>query len=315
MSPSADDSRIRRLRGHKPKVDPTKAHGWLLEEERSATGRVERALTVFLTGSECSFTCSFCDLWRFTIDGPTPVGALPKQIADTLRSVDGPVADRIKLYNASNFFDHRAVPAEDIPAIVELVAPFAGVTVESHANTIGAQTLELAHQMPGRLEVAMGLETIHPEAIANLNKRLDLTRFDRAAGFLADNGIGLRVFVLLGVPYIPRRESIEYTVRAARYAADRGAAMVSLIPVRGGNGELERLESLGHFTPPTLAQLETVLEKCLQFTGTVITADLWDVDRLPACEDCRLARVERIRRMNVTGRAERRVDCAVCGVA
>ncbi|MEP6905741.1 MAG: radical SAM protein, partial [Gemmatimonadales bacterium] len=154
-----------------------------------------------------------------------------------------------------------------------------------------------------------------PEAIANLNKRLDLTRFDRAAGFLADNGIGLRVFVLLGVPYIPRRESVESTVRAARYAADSGAATVSLIPVRGGNGELERLESLGHFTPPTLAQLETVLEKCLQFTGTVVTADLWDVERLPACEDCRLARVERIRRMNVAGRAERRVDCAACGVA
>ena len=313
MSLSAADSRIRRLRSSKPKVDPSKAHGWLLEEERSASGRVERALTVFLTGSECPFTCSFCDLWRFTIDGPTPAGALPKQIADTLRSVDGPVADRIKLYNASNFFDRRAVPAEDIPAIVTLVAPFAGVTVESHANTIGAQTLELAHQIPGRLEVAMGLETIHPGAIAHLNKQLDLTRFDRAAGFLADNGIGLRVFVLLGVPYVPRRESVECTVRAARYAADRGATRVSLIPVRGGNGELERLESLGHFTPPTLAQLETVLEQCLRFTGTVVTADLWDVERLRACEDCRLARIERIRRMNLTGRAERRVDCAVCG--
>jgi len=315
VSLSAADSRIRRLRSSKPKVDPSKAHGWLLEEERSATGRVERALTVFLTGSECPFTCSFCDLWRFTIDGPTPAGALPNQIADTLRSVDGPVADRIKLYNASNFFDRRAVPAEDIPAIVKLVAPFAGVTVESHANTIGAQTLELAHQIPGRLEVAMGLETIHPDAIAHLNKRLDLTRFDRAAGFLTDNGIGLRVFVLLGVPYVPRRESVECTVRAARYAADRGATMVSLIPVRGGNGELERLESLGHFTPPTLSQLEAVLEQCQQFTGTVVTADLWDVERLPACEDCRLARIERMRRMNVTGRAERRIDCAVCGVA
>ena len=52
------------------------AHGSLVEEERRPDGRIERALTVFLAGAECPFTCSFCDLWRCTIDGPTPPGAL-----------------------------------------------------------------------------------------------------------------------------------------------------------------------------------------------------------------------------------------------
>jgi len=315
VSLSAADRRIRGLRGPKPKVDPSKSHGWLFEEERRPDGRVERALTVFLAGSECPFTCSFCDLWRFTIDGPTPAGALPKQIADTLRSVNGQLADRLKLYNASNFFDRRAVPPEDLPRIAELVAPFTGVTVESHANTIGKPTLEFARQIPGRLEVAIGLETIHPMALAHLNKHLDLTRFDRAARFLADNGVGLRVFVLLGVPHVSSGKSVEWTVRTAEYAAQRGAAVVSLIPVRGGNGELERLEALGHFTTPTLSQLEAALEQCLQFTRTVVTADLWDVERLPACEDCRSERIERLRRLNVTGRAEPRVDCGICGAA
>src|SRR3989442_2597209 len=37
-----------------------------------SSGAVERALTVFLSGAECPFTCSFCDLWRWTIDEPTP---------------------------------------------------------------------------------------------------------------------------------------------------------------------------------------------------------------------------------------------------
>lgn len=314
MSASAADRRIRGLRGPKPKVDPWKAHGVLLEEERRPDGRVERALTVFLAGSECPFTCSFCDLWRFTIDGPTPVGALPKQIEDTLRSVNGPLADRLKLYNASNFFDRRAVPADDLPRIAELAAPFAGVTVESHANTIGPLALEFARQIPGRLEVAVGLETIHPTALAHLNKRLDLTRFDRAARFLADNGVGLRVFVLLGVPYVSSGESVEWTVRTAEYAAQRGAAVVSLIPVRGGNGEMERLEALGHFTPPTLSQLEAALDGCMGLAPAVFTADLWDAGRLRACPDCRPARIERLRRLNLTGTREQPVVCSVCEV-
>jgi archaeosine synthase beta-subunit len=315
VSLSATDQRIRGLRSPKPKIDPSKAHGWLFDEERRPDGHVEHALTIFLAGSECPFTCSFCDLWRFTIDGPTPAGALPKQIADTLRSIDGLPADRIKLYNASNFFDKRAVPAEDLPRIAELIAPFASVTVESHANTIGPSTLELARRIPGRLEVGIGLETINATAQAHLNKHLDLARFDQAADFLADHDVGLRVFVLLGVPYVSPEESVEWTVRTAKYAAQRGAAVVSLIPLRGGNGEMERLESLGHFTLPTLAQLEDALEQCLCLTGAAVAADLWDVDRLPACDHCRDRRVERLRRLNVTGRVEPRVECAMCSAA
>ena len=126
----------------------------------------------------------------------------------------------------------------------------------------------------------MGLETIHPAAAAQLNKRLDLSRFDSAARFLSDNGIDLRVFVLLGAPYVPVDESVAWTVRTVEYAVERGASVVSIIPVRGGNGELERLQGLGHFTPPTLLQLEESLDRSLQFTSAVVTADLWDVDRL-----------------------------------
>jgi radical SAM enzyme (TIGR01210 family) len=295
-------------------VDPYTAHGSLLEEERRPDGTIERALTVFLAGAECPFTCSFCDLWRWTLDGRTPVGALPKQLSDALRSLDGPAPrpDRLKLYNASNFFDRRAVPAADLPRIAELAAPFTGVTVESHASTIGAPALEFARRLDGRLEVAAGLETIHPLAAAHLNKRLDLPEFERGARYLADNGMDLRVFVLLGAPYIPAAESVEWTTRTVEYAADCGASVVAIIPVRGGNGEMERLEQLGEFTAPTLSQLDEALDRCLRLTGTVVTADLWDVERLPACEECRSARIERLRRLNMSGRPEPRIACSAC---
>ena len=276
---------------------------------------MERVLTVFLAGAECPFTCSFCDLWRWTTDGPTPAGALTRQLAKVLETLDGPVPERLKLYNASNFFDRRAVPAEDLEGIAALVAPFATVTVESHASTISAATLAFARRIPGRLEVAIGLETIHPAAAARLNKRLDLQRFDSAARLLVENGIDLRAFVLLGAPCVSVADSVAWTVRTVEYAAERGAAVVSIIPVRGGNGELERLQALGDFTPPTLSQLEDAAERCLHVVPTVVLADLWDVEQLPACAQCRPRRVERLRRMNLTGHAEAQVTCSMCVVA
>ena len=75
------------------------------------------------------------------------------------------------------------------------------------------------------------------------------------------------------------RRSVEWTLRAVAYAVDRGAAVISIIPVRGGNGEIERLQKRGHFAPPTLSQLEETLEGCLQFTRSVVIADLWDAER------------------------------------
>ena len=313
MTVATADARIRRLRPPKPRVDPFTAHGALVEEERRPRGGRERALTVFLAGAECPFTCSFCDLWRYTIAGPTPPGALALQVEKVLNATTGPLPERLKLYNASNFFDRRAVPLADRDRLAALAEPFGGVTVESHVNTIGRDTLSFARQLRGRLEVAVGLETIHPEALARLNKRLDLPHFDAAARLLRDHGIDLRVFVLVGAPHVPPAESVAWTIRTVEYAVARGASVVAIIPVRGGNGELEQLRSLGEFTPPSLSELEAALDGCLQFTECVVTADTWDVERFAACGACRASRTDRLRRINLSGCPEARVDCAECG--
>lgn len=158
----------------------------------------------------------------------------------------------------------------------------------------------------------MGLETIHPAAAKELNKHLDLARFEKASCFLSANGVDVRVFVLLGAPHVPVKESVFWTVRTVEYAAEQGAAVVSIIPVRGGNGELERLRSLGAFTPPTLRQLEAALDECVHLRGCVVTADLWDVEKLPGCIACRAARIERMTMMNLTGCAPTPVQCSSC---
>ena len=322
MTASTEDRRLRSLRPPKPDVDPWAAHGSIVEDERRPDGSMERALTIFLSGSECPFTCSFCDLWKWTFDGPTPRGALTQQIRGVVSSLARPLPERVKLYNASNWFDKRAVPPDDLPDIVDLVRPFGAVTVEAHASLVGDATLEFADSIQGRLEVAMGLETIHPEAMRHLNKRLTLERFEKAARFLADNGIDLRVFVIIGLPYVPVDESVEWAVQSARFAAERGAAVVSIIPARGGNGEMERLLADGHFLPPRLAHLEAALDRCLRHSdpeqregeesAVVFTADLWDVELLASCATCRDQRVARMRRLNVTGKLEPEVICLQC---
>ena len=313
MSVATADARIRRPRPPKPRGDPYTAHGALVEDERRPDGTRESALTIFLAGAECPFTCSFCDLWRFTLDGPTPPGALVTQVEKILNASAALPSQRLKLYNASNFFDRRAVPLADRDRLAALADPFAAVTVESHVNTIGEETLAFARRLRGRLEVAVGLETIHPEASTRLNKRLDLRRFDAAARLLVDNGIDLRVFVLVGTPHVPAHESVAWTIRTVEYAVERGASVVAIIPVRGGNGEMERLQSLGEFTPPRLADLEAALDGCLQFTECVVTADSWDAERFAPCNACRLGRIERLQRINVTGCGEPRLACAECG--
>jgi hypothetical protein len=275
---------------------------------------VEPVLTVFLAGSECPFTCVFCDLWRYTLDQPTPLGALPAQVRIALADEAARRASprRIKLYNASNFFDPRAVPPPDVPILAELLRSFAGVTVECHPLLVGGACLEFAERIEGRLEVAMGLETVHPDALARLNKRVSLDDFARAAARLRGADIDVRAFVLVGAPFVPPQEGVQWAVRSVEHALDQGAAVVALIPARGGNGEMERLAELGEFHAPSLRDLEAALDGALRLRGGVVLADLWDAARLPACASCRPSRLERLGRMNRTGRIEPDVSCASC---
>jgi hypothetical protein len=92
-----------------------------------------------------------------------------------------------------------------------------------------------------------------------------------------------------------------------------GAQVVAIIPVRGGNGEIERLQSLGAFTPPTLMQLEAALDAALPQHGAVVTADLWDAERLPCCAACRSARLRRLHQINLSQTPVPRIDCPTCG--
>jgi hypothetical protein len=296
----------------KAAVDPWRPLGTLRERERLAGVTSEDVLTVFLAGAECPFGCVFCDLWRHTLDGPTPAGALPRQLAAALAGAGRP--DRVKLYNASNFFDDRAVPPADDPVLAGLLSGIPAVTVECHPRLVGRRCFDFVRRLDGRLEVAMGLETVHPGALPRLEKAMTLGDFDRAAAALAGHDIDLRAFVLLGVPFVPPEEQIEWAVRTVHHAAGRGARHVALIPVRPGTPELERLAERGEFVPCTLADLEIALARSLEDRmGVVVSADLWDAERLATCAECRAPRLARLKEMNASGLVAPAVTCAACG--
>ncbi len=141
-----------------------------------------------------------CDLWRHTLAEGVPSGAIPAQIAYALSRT--PEAQQIKLYNSGSFFDPHAIPPADDAAIAEQVNGFERVIVESHPALIGARCFALQRLLRGQLEVAMGLETAHPDVLERLNKRMTLDQYATAAASLRDAGIDIRSFVLLQPPFM-----------------------------------------------------------------------------------------------------------------
>lgn len=300
-------ARVRAARGPKAPVDPLRPAGVWDEAEVAAPGETVPTRVVLLTGAECPFTCTTCDLWRHTLDGPTPPGALPVQLRSALALPSGADgrARWIKLYNASNFSDPRAVPPEDLPAIAGLVAPFERVVVETHPKLAGDALPRFAEAIAGRLEVAMGLETADPERLRQIGKGMSRDDFAEAAGRLRSRGIDVRAFVLLGLPDCDDSGALESALESVRFAAESGARHVSLVPLRPGNGHLDRLAAEGRFRPVLAATAEAALRTALASSPeAIVTLDLWDWPRLGGqCDACRPARAARIAAMNVAQRA------------
>ena len=295
----------------KPKlsVDPWQPNGWLREAERASDGRCVSILTIFLRGAECPFNCVFCDLWRQTLDGPTPRGAIPRQIAAAIAAAGPPTAKVVKLYNASNFFDPIAVPQEDDQEIAELLCPFDRVIVESHPRFIQGRCLEFADRLGGALEVAIGLETADADILARLDKRMTLNMVANAAATLRFARIGLRFFLLVPPPFVAAADAVASTQRSVTYAAGLGADHIALIPTRT---ESMRADIERRTLAPTLGMVEDALDVCHETPDVVVSVDLWNIERLAGCSRCAAERVDRLRAINLTGHHVARVPCRAC---
>jgi uncharacterized Fe-S cluster-containing MiaB family protein len=163
-----------------------------------------------------------------------------------------------------------------------------------------------------KLEVAMGLETAHPQVLDKLNKRMTLDQFRRAAEFLRENDIALRVFVLVKPPFLDETEALQWAKRSMDFAFDCGATVVSLIPTRLGNGALDALAERGEFSPPKLATLETAMEYGIGSKRARVFADLWDLERFSDCNRCFERRRAWLSEMNLRQIIQPQLECECC---
>ncbi len=299
---------ITRARGPKQAVDPTQPYAFLVEPECSARRQIEDVATLFLTNRECPFHCLMCDLWRHTTDQRVPVGAIPRQIDYALARL--PHARHIKLYNSGNFFDHQAIPPDDYRSIAQRVRDFDTVIVENHPRMCGDDVLRFRDLITGQLEVAVGLETVHEELLAALNKHMTLHDYEKAVRFLQAHGIRVRTFILLRPPFLSEAEGVEWAERAVRFAFDLGVECCAVIPTRSGNGMLERLATEGDFYTPTMHSMERVLETGLQMQRGRVFMDLWDCERFYPCPNCGPQRRERLNQMNLLQTVTQTVSCS-----
>lgn len=269
----------------------------LVEPERTATGTIEDILTLFLVNSECPFKCLMCDLWQYTLDGPTPPGSVMLQIRDFLVNHSG--MRHVKLYNAGNFFDRRAIAVDERPAIARLLRGFQTVIVENHPSLCSDDCLRFAELLDGQFEVAMGLETIHPQILPLLNKEMTGDDFANASQFLVSNGIAVRTFVLLCPPGLDEDGGIEWAVRSCEFAFEQGASCCTIIPTRGGNGAMERLRELSIYQPPSLAAVEAAFDKALKLNAGRVFVDLWNLEQFCGAADDFARRRERLHQANL----------------
>ncbi|MEO1991127.1 MAG: radical SAM protein, partial [Pirellulales bacterium] len=294
---------IRNLRGARNSVSLEHPVAVWDELDVSTGGCAIPTRVMILAGSECRFTCSMCDLWKNTIGRPTPRGAIPQQIQHGLHVSSELKPTWVKLYNGSNFFDERCVPFEDFPRIAQLVSSFDRVIVENHPSLTKSIIREFRDACSGQLEIAMGLETIHPTALKNLNKKMTTDDFANASEQLRTWNIDVRAFILLGVPGLSKEEAIGSAIESTGFAETCGVRHVSIVPLRAGNGYVESLPKEKQNCVPDAQHVELCAETVFsQFktSDIIITIDLWDFSKLQGtCEICKQSRLRRLQAMNL----------------
>jgi radical SAM enzyme (TIGR01210 family) len=294
-------------RGRKNSVDPQKPYAWLVEKERTISGEIEDIAIIFLTNRECPFRCLMCDLWKNTTDESVPAGAIPNQIEWALNHL--PYVKHLKLYNSGSFFDGRAIPEEDYIRIALLVSSFETVIVESHPRLINEKCLIFRDMLKPDLQIAIGLETIHPEILKKLNKQMTLEDFRNSVSYLTQHGILSRAFILLRPPFLSESEGIYWAERSLDFAFSTGIECCTVIPVRAGNGALDLLLEKGHFAPPDIHSLETVLEYGIKLNAGRVFADVWDLGLFSRCSKCIDQRTNRLITMNLSQKIISREKC------
>jgi radical SAM enzyme (TIGR01210 family) len=299
-------------RGERNVLSPDRPYAFFCERERILAGEIVEASTIFLTNPECPWHCVMCDLWRNTTARGSAPQDIVKQIEFALERL--PKSKYLKLYNSGSFFDPGAIPITSRARIAQLCSTFEKVIVECHPRLVKEDIVGFTKLLKGRLEIAMGLETIHTDALEKINKQITAEVYQNAVRLCKTNGIDVRTFLLVHPPFIPANERQHWLLESVGYAFETGSDIVSLIPTRAGNGALDALMEEGKFSEPNVSELERAFDSALKLKGGVVFADTWDLERFSSCAECLPIRRDRLARMNLNQTIEPLVVCGSCNI-
>ncbi len=251
----------------KNQVDETKANGFFSEEELTRSGVVEKHNVILTTNKECSFKCVMCDLWQNTLDYRVENGVITKQVKGALDEL--PKAKHIKLYNAGSFFDRQSIPKQDTFDIADMLCDYETLIVEAHPKLIGTPCFEFSEYLQPQLEVAMGLETVDPSVLPQLNKNMTLDDFERSTTRLLEHNIFVRAFILLRTPWQTEEEGVYWAKESIDFAHSIGVECCTVIPTRPNEG-------MGDFEPPLRKSLVEVVAYGKSKNKGRVFGDSWD---------------------------------------
>lgn len=193
-----------------------------------------------------------------------------------------------------------------------MLSDFETVVVESHPAFLNKKCLDFKKIIKPDLHVALGLETVNPEVLRNLNKKMTLEKFRDAVKFLTENSILSRAFILLRPPYMSEQEGIFWAERSLDFAFETGVECCTVIPVRPGNGAMEKLLDQGLFGLPKISSLEKVQEYGINLKAGRVFADTWDLGLFSECIKCIGQRTDRLIEMNLNQTILPEVTCEFC---
>lgn len=307
---NALDNAVRALRAAKDSRPPPPK----LEVEIFPDGVPREIATVFLRNGECPLACVYCALYRQTDDRPATGREIAAQIESARRQYPG--ASGLKLYNASSLFEPRSIDQREA-SLREIAAALSGldlVVVEARSENASRAT-RLRALLPGRLEVAIGLETADDSLLRLLNKPTRTENFRRAAAALAAGDVLLRTFVLAGPPFVGEAGARLGALATFEEARRAGARVVSILPVVSEHEPMEALRRAGFFSEISLDEYFEILCDCAVAAGNgsgpapVLLAEIESLERLPGCPGCRAEKTRRLAALNATGRIAR-FSCA-----
>ena len=190
-----------------------------------------------------------------------------------------------------------------------MVSSFETVIVESHPRLINEKCLIFRDMLKPDLQIALGLETVHPDVLKRLNKQMTLEDFSNSISYLTLHGILSRAFILLKPPFLSESEGIYLAERSLDFAFRIGVESCTVIPVRAGNGAMDLLFEKGYFAPPDIHSLEKVLEYGIGLNAGRVFVDVWDLGLFSICQKCIDKRTNRLIEMNLNQKISAPAKC------